>query len=348
MELDLDTFLTTVYCLVDDLYRQDFASAKPKRPGKKAELADSEVLTLALIAQWQQDRSERAFLRHACAQWRDYFPRLLSQSAFNRRLRDLSGVLCLLGPLVSRERARLEGKESAYEVLDAVPVPLMRRCRGRRHRVFADEAAIGKGGSDKEWYYGVHLLTAVNTHGEITGFIVGPADTGERWLAEALFRWRRDPEAPEPRAKELDPLPGPSHKAGRHGARVGPTGSVWPRLGAGQPSDGPYLADLGFTGGAWARHWRADWGASVLTKADYARDIPNLHRQACHWLSSLRQVVETVYAHLTDQLGLKFPRARSPWGLRSRLAAKIAAFNVAVYVNYQFGRQPFALFNPLG
>ena len=305
------------------------------------------MLTLAVIAQWQQRRSERAFLRYACAYLRDYFPRLLSQSAFNRRVRDLSGVLCLLGPMVSHETARLKGQGSAYEVLDAVPVPLMRRCRGRRRRVFADEAAIGRGGSDKEWYYGVHLLTAVNAWGEITGFVVGPADTEERWLAEALFRWRRDPEVSEPRAKELDPILGPSHKAGRHGARVGPTGPIWPRLGAGLPADGPYLADLGFTGGGWARHWRADWGASVLTKADFTRHISDLHRQACHWLSSLRQVVETVYEHLTDQLGLKFPRARTLWGLRARLAAKIAAFNTAVHINYRFGRQPFALFNPL-
>lgn len=194
----------------------------------------------------------------------------------------------------------------------------------------------------------MHLLTAINALGEITGFAVGPADTEERWLAEALFRWRQVPEAPEPRAKELDPLLGPTHKAGLHGARLGPTGPIWPRLGVGQPADGPYLADLGFAGRAWAHHWRAAWGACVLTKADYARDTSNhLHRQACHWLSSLRQSVETVFQHLTDQLGLKFPRARSLWGLRTRLAAKIAAFNVAVFVNYQFARQPFALFNPL-
>lgn len=347
MELDVDTFLVTVYCLVDDLYREHFAPVKRKRPGKKPELADSEVLILALVAQWQHDRSERAFVRYARAHWRSYFPRLLSQSAFNRRVRDLSGVLCLLGPLVSRETACLGEEASAYEVLDAVPVPLMRRCRGRRHRVFAEEAAIGHGGSDKEWYYGVHLLSAVNAQGTITGFVVGPADTEERWLAEALFRWRRDPEAPEPRAKELDPLLGPSHKGGRHGARLGPTGPIWPRLGAGQPADCPYLGDLGFAGRAWARHWGADLGASVLTKAGYLRDNPDLFRQACHWFSSLRQVVETVYAHLTDQLGLKFPRARSPWGLRARLAAKVAAFNVAVYINYHFGRKPFALFNPL-
>lgn len=50
MDLDLDTFLTVVYCTVDDLYQTHFAAAKPPRPGKVAELSDSEVLTLILLA----------------------------------------------------------------------------------------------------------------------------------------------------------------------------------------------------------------------------------------------------------------------------------------------------------
>ena len=36
MEVDLDTFLVTVYCIVDDLHRERFAGLKPKRPGRKA------------------------------------------------------------------------------------------------------------------------------------------------------------------------------------------------------------------------------------------------------------------------------------------------------------------------
>ena len=55
MEIDLDTFLTTVYDITDTLYQRDYAPHKPARPGKKPELSDSEVLTLALLAQWQAD-----------------------------------------------------------------------------------------------------------------------------------------------------------------------------------------------------------------------------------------------------------------------------------------------------
>jgi hypothetical protein len=34
-------------------------------------------------------------------------------------------------------------------------------------------------------------------------------------------------------------------------------------------------------------------------------------------------------------------------GLLARLGAKVAAFNLGVYVNHLFGRDPFAFFNPL-
>src|SRR5438128_4129150 len=264
MELDLDTFLTTVYCVVDDLYRAEFAAAKPARPGPKPALSDSEVLALMALAQWQRGRSERRFVAYAARHWRAYFPRLLERSAFNRRARDLAGVLCALGPRVAARLGALAGP-GAYEALDGVPVPLMRRCRGERHRLFAAEAGIGRGGSDKDWYYGVELIAAVDQHGAISGFVLIPASTEERWGAEALLRWRAAPTAPAPTAAELAPVLGPAHR--RRGQRLGPTGPIAPRLGAGAPTEAPYLTDRGLRGAAWQRHWRDHLGATVLAGA---------------------------------------------------------------------------------
>jgi hypothetical protein len=207
MTIDLDTFLTTVYCIIADMYQQHYAAHKPRRPGQRPELSDEEVLTLTVLAQWQGERSERAFGRYAVRHWRGYFPRLLSQSQFNRRVRDLSGVLCALGPAIGVALTEALGAP-AYEVLDGVPVPLMRRCRGDHHRCFAEEAGIGQGGSDRDWYYGVKLFTAVNAHGLITGFVLAPASSEEHWSAEALLRWRCWPQAAAPRLADLaDILP---------------------------------------------------------------------------------------------------------------------------------------------
>jgi hypothetical protein len=341
MHIDLDTFLTTVYCMTSDLYQQHFACHKPRRRGRRAELSDEEVITLAIVGQWQSNRSERAFGRYVARHWRGYFPRLLSQSQLNRRLRDVAGVLCALGPLVAWRLSTLCGV-AAYEVLDGVPVALMRRCRGDRHRCFANEAAIGRGGSDRDFYYGVKLLTAVNSHGLITGFVFGPANTEERWLAEALLRWRTFPQAPPPQAEDLAAVL-PRDHPGR-GPRRGPSGPVVPATGAGCATAPCYLADLGFAGHHWHTHWQLDYQARVLTQNLF--DGQAQQAQLARQLHSLRQVVEEVNHLLTDSLGLAFPRAHTPWGLLMRLAAKIAACNFLRWLNHLYARPAFAHLSP--
>jgi hypothetical protein len=54
--VDVDTFLTTLYVMIDD-----FCQSHPpkRRPGPKASLSESEVATLAIFARWDRFGSER-------------------------------------------------------------------------------------------------------------------------------------------------------------------------------------------------------------------------------------------------------------------------------------------------
>ena len=90
--LDLDSFLVSLYVLVDDWWKLKHAS-EPPRVGRPALLTDPEVITLAILAQWPRFRSERDFWRFAHAHLRIYFPTLCSQSQLNRRLRALEPEL---------------------------------------------------------------------------------------------------------------------------------------------------------------------------------------------------------------------------------------------------------------
>ena len=344
-DADLATFLVTVYCAIDELYVERFGPYKPVRPGAVAVASDSEVLTLVALAQWQSQRSERRFVCYVARHWGAYFPRVLSQSAFNRRARDLAPVLAALGPAVA-ERVVAAWPGVHYEAVDGVPVPLARRCRGLRRKVWtADQAGLGKGGSDKDWYFGMHLVAAVHPAGVVTGFVGAPADTGERWLAEALLRWRTAPLAAPPTAVELARVLGPSHQKG--GARLGPTGPIQARTAAGVPARGPYVADLGFRGRDWQGYWATAYGATVVTKADQPPEATAAQQHALrHTACSLRQMVETAFGWLTARFGLEFPRARTMPGLIARLGAKVAAFNCSVYLNTLLGRPPFTACSP--
>ena len=77
--MDLDSFLVSLYVLVDDWWKL-YHSSKPSKTGRPALLSDPEVITLAILAQWPRFRSERDFWRFAWAHLRAYFPRLCSQS----------------------------------------------------------------------------------------------------------------------------------------------------------------------------------------------------------------------------------------------------------------------------
>src|SRR5437867_2047478 len=97
--MDLDTFLTELYVLVDDWYKGEYGQAGRVHVGRQAVMSDSGVLTMGVAAQWRVGvawASERACVRWMQAHGRGWFPHMLARSAFNRRLRGLWGVFIRL------------------------------------------------------------------------------------------------------------------------------------------------------------------------------------------------------------------------------------------------------------
>ena len=91
--MDLDSFLVSLYVLVDDWWKLHRSSESPKI-GRPALLSDPEVITLAILAQWPRFRSERDFWRFAWAHLRPYFPALCSQSQLKVGASELSSPSC--------------------------------------------------------------------------------------------------------------------------------------------------------------------------------------------------------------------------------------------------------------
>ena len=120
--MDLETFFTIVYVIVDDWYKEQIADLKPK-VGAPAQMSDSEVLTLALVGQWRVGvpwQSERGLVRYIQAHGQGMFPRMLGVSAFNQRVRYLSGVLVSLQQAVA---SWLGHEQEWYECVDSLPLP---------------------------------------------------------------------------------------------------------------------------------------------------------------------------------------------------------------------------------
>ena len=112
--VDVDTFLTTLYVMVDDFC---MLSLPPEpHPGPQATLSRSEVVTLALFGPWQGFGSERGFYRYAQRHLRAAFPALPAREQYNRQVRQQhAAVVAFFRHLV----ARLAAQRCAYEALDS-------------------------------------------------------------------------------------------------------------------------------------------------------------------------------------------------------------------------------------
>jgi Transposase DDE domain len=183
--MDLDSFLVSLYVLVDDWWKLE-CSSEPPKTGRPALLTDSEVMTLAILAQWPRFRSERDFWRFASSHLRCYFPNLCSQSQFNRRVRALEPEMHALQRAFARGLAR---PSAVYRVLDTTLLPAMVRVRASEASkgLFCGQASFGRSASKTEWVYGFKVALVVDPEGVVSAFGLAPAASDERPIGEALI-----------------------------------------------------------------------------------------------------------------------------------------------------------------
>ncbi len=324
MDLDLETFLTTLYVITDDLYVNFVLPEMPMAGGPKPKLSDSEVLCLGLAAQWRSGvpwKTERGFVRYALKHLRPFFPGMTSQSAFNRRLRRLWGAFILMQQALADQLF----SDQDCEIMDCVPVPIARGARSFHPGWLADIARIGKGGNDR-FFYGLHLLLIVSASGVATGWTLAAGNIQDRWLAEWLLSSRAgQTQVTGPQGDDGAPRLDP------------PTDWIGPAQSCGRWRGCPLLADLGYRSDHWYQHWLGHYGTEMLTPPVWERHSARV------WFSSLRQAVETAFAALDDSFGLRFPQAHTTWGLLTRIGAKVAAYNVGIQINRHSGRPDLAL-----
>jgi Transposase DDE domain len=300
--VDLDTFLTTLYVMVDDFCKSQLPS--DIRPGPQASLSRSEVVTLALMSQWYYYRNQRDFYRYAKRRLRSAFRRLPDRSQFNRLVRDYRDAIVAFGLyLVEEMRARYV----EYEILDTTGVPV-RNIKRRGRGWLVGMANIGKC-TRLGWYNGFRLLIAVNPEGVITGFGFGEGSAKEQPLAETMLAQRCQAQAAIP--------------------------------SVGRPALGWYFADMGFAGDMTHERWRIQYGAEVITEPQVNSPMvwPKAWR---YWLHSFRQIVETVYGKLMGFFRLNEERPHDLTGFQADLAAKVALHNFCIWLNKQLGRAPLA------
>lgn len=297
--VDVDTFLATLYVMVDDFCQ---SRLQKQHPGPDASLSPSEVATLAIFARWARFGSERDFYRYADTKLRDAFPTLPDRSQFNRSVRQTVG---LIEEIALHLAQMMEPRRCPYQALDSSAMPV-RDAKRRGEGWLAGRADIGWSNS-LGWYEGFRLLVATDPTGVITGFGFCAASAADQEVAETFFATRH---RPNPRL---------------------------PSVGAAFYS-GPYVADKGFEGEENHWRWLQCYGVRIIHPPKRNSTKRRWPKQLRRWVAGIRQIVESVYDKLFNTFGLWRERPHEIGGLRARLAARVALHNFCIWLNDQLGR----------
>jgi Transposase DDE domain len=154
-----------IYCFIDDLLK-----SLGHKQDVRAEVTDSEVITIALIAMlyfggnFEKSRvvlSELGLMK-----------RMLSRSRFNRRLHQVSDLIELIFHRFGSILKDLNW-ESRY-LLDSFPVALCDNIRIARCRIVRDERFRGYQSSKRRYFYGVRVQVITRADGVPVEFSILP------------------------------------------------------------------------------------------------------------------------------------------------------------------------------
>lgn len=178
-----EDFCLWMYVLVDDVYQSlgDWV----QRPGPKPACTNSEVMTLVLVGECRGWDMETDLL----SEWsghRDLFPVLPSQSRFNRRRRQLTGILNMIR---QRVLSALDVAGDSQCALDSLPVPVMgfHLVPGSTGDWAAYGADYGPCASKKITIFGYKLHLLVTLGGVIRDFILAPASAADLTVGAGLL-----------------------------------------------------------------------------------------------------------------------------------------------------------------
>lgn len=297
--MDVDTFLTELYVMVDDYCK---AHVAPRvAPGPAPSLTESEIATLAIFSQWGRFASQRDFYRYADKQLRPFFPTLPARSQLNRLIRMASTTLIGFGLHIAYQMLR---PDDIYETLDTMGC----RTRNAKRRGGGWLPGLANIGYCNRlgWYEGFNIITASTRRGLITGFGIAPASTKEQPFAETFLAARA---CQHPRLPEV-----------------------------GQPFSDWYVADNGFCGHERHMRWARDYGAVVIAPPQRHKARNPWPKHLRRWHASIRQIVETTHEKLLCAFRLDRDRPHDLYGFRARLAASISLHNFCIWLNQRLGR----------
>lgn len=169
--MDLETFIVTVYCEVDDFFKKNYSARHLRQRGPLPQLSDSEVITMEIVGEYLGYTMEKEIYQYFARHWKHLFPQLPDRSNFVRQCANLWAVKQALFEKIQSPL------DSLIQIVDSMPLEVCRFVRAKRAKLFRGVAAYGK------WFgqtiYGFKLHLKITDIGVIRGFDLTEANRAD-------------------------------------------------------------------------------------------------------------------------------------------------------------------------
>ena len=171
--MDLNTFIVTVFCLIDD----QIEGRRIRRRGPAPKLSDAEVLTIEIVGEFLGIDTDKGLYHYFRQHYGEWFPALceVHRTTFVRQ----AANLWKLKERLWQELLPFAPHYPTLALCDSLPLPVCLFARAYRCRRFRGEAAFGKDTLLKQTFYGFRMHVRVCWPGVITRFYMAPANVHE-------------------------------------------------------------------------------------------------------------------------------------------------------------------------
>jgi hypothetical protein len=179
--MDLNTFMVTVFCLIDDW----LDGQRLRHAGFAPSLHDSEVLTMEVVGEFLELDADTQLWDYFRRHWADWFPALrqVDRTTFVRQAANLWKVKERLWQALLPRIAY----DPHIRLIDSLPLPVCRFGRASRNRRLHDWSGWGYDDAAKHAFFGLRGHVVIAHPGVIVACALHPADVHDRWVAEDLL-----------------------------------------------------------------------------------------------------------------------------------------------------------------
>ncbi len=181
--MELSDFVVTVFVEVDDFLNEFYPARSLRARGFLPRLTDSEVITMEIVGEYLGFSTDKAIYEYFKRHWRRYFPNIPDRTSFVRQCANLWKIKEKLFEYLTLSHNR------PIQIIDSMPLSVVKFERARRARLFRDKASYGKWFG--QTYFGFKLHFKITQEGVIKRFILTPANIHDIKLTEDLLEGDR-------------------------------------------------------------------------------------------------------------------------------------------------------------